>query len=219
MSTLDLRNVHTVFLDRDGTINVKAAAGAYVTSPTELVLLPGAAKAVAALNAVGVRTILVTNQRWLSECRAESARYVAVHNRLEQLLAAEGAWLDASYHCPHAIGACDCRKPGPGMLLRAAREHEFDLARSIMIGDSDTDVKAGRAAGTAAILIRADGGSDAGADAVVKDLAAAVTLVLRARKTRLVPEKAVRCRPSQQCERKRQIIEEIPAGKPTRLKH
>jgi D-glycero-D-manno-heptose 1,7-bisphosphate phosphatase len=197
MSALDLRNVHTVFLDRDGTINVKAAAGAYVTSPAQLVLLPGAAKAVAALNAVGVRTVLVTNQRWLSGSPVESARYTAVHNRLEQLLAAEGARLDASYYCPHAIGVCDCRKPGPGMLMRAAREHEFDLASAVMIGDSDTDVKAGQAAGTAAILIRADGGSDVEADAVVKDLAAAVTLVLGARKTRLVPGKTVRCRPSQ----------------------
>lgn len=66
MAAADLRNVRTVFLDRDGTINVKAAEGDYIRSPAELELLPGAATALAALNAAGLRTVLVTNQRWLS---------------------------------------------------------------------------------------------------------------------------------------------------------
>jgi D-glycero-D-manno-heptose 1,7-bisphosphate phosphatase len=183
MSALDLGSVRTVFLDRDGTINVKAVAGEYVTSPEGLVFLPGAAKAVAALNTARMRTVLVTNQRWLSRQSADPARYFAVHSRLTQLLADEGAWLDAAYHCPHAVGACDCRKPLPGMLLRAARDHCFDLAEAVMIGDSDQDMMAGRAAGTATILLRAGGGSTPGADAVVDDLAAAVRLILAARKT------------------------------------
>lgn len=190
MAAPDLRNVRTVFLDRDGTINVKAAAGEYVRSPAELVLLPGAAKAVAALNAAGLRTVLVTNQRWLSQPAADPASFAAVHGRLEELLAAEGARLDAAYHCPHAAGACDCRKPGAGMLLRAAREHHLDLADSVMIGDSETDMAAGRAAGTATILLRAGGGEAGGADFVAEDLAAAVRLILgaisSARETRRV---------------------------------
>ena len=181
MSALGLQRVRTVFLDRDGTINVKAASGDYVTSPTELVLLPGAAKAVAALNAACLRTVLVTNQRWLSEKSADPACYAAVHDRLEQLLADQGAWLDAAYYCPHARDVCDCRKPGIGMLLRAAREHSFDLAESVMIGDSDTDVMAGRAAGTATVLLRANGGGADSADVVVEDLAAAVRLILDVR--------------------------------------
>jgi D-glycero-D-manno-heptose 1,7-bisphosphate phosphatase len=182
MSALDLGSVRTVFLDRDGTINVKVAPGEYVTSPAELVLLPGAAKAVAALNAARLRTVLVTNQRWLSERSADPARYFAVHDRLEQLLADEGAWLDAAYHCPHAMGVCDCRKPGPGMLVRAAREHSFDLAEAVMVGDSDTDVRAGQVVGTATVLLGADGGGVVGADAVVDDLAAAVRLILGSKK-------------------------------------
>jgi D-glycero-D-manno-heptose 1,7-bisphosphate phosphatase len=173
-----LRCVETVFLDRDGTVNVKASAGAYVTSPDQLILLPGAAKAVAALNAADIRTVLVTNQRWLSEPTADTTRYPAIHARLEQLLALEGAWLDASYHCPHPIGACDCRKPKPGMLLRAAREQSFDLATAVMIGDSGSDLMAGRSAGTATVLLSSDGGTSPGADAVAKDLDAAVRLVL-----------------------------------------
>ncbi len=177
----DLRKVSAVFLDRDGTVNVKAADGEYVRSPDELVLLPGAAKAVAALNAAGLRTILVTNQRWLSEPAADAARFAAVQDRLEQLLAAEGARLDAAYHCPHAAASCDCRKPGAGMLVRAAQEHGFALAEAVMIGDSESDVEAGRAAGTATVLLRAGDGEAASADVVVDDLAAAVRLILSAK--------------------------------------
>lgn len=186
MSTPDLRHVRTVFLDRDGTINVKADAGEYVTSPAELALLPGAAKAVAALNRAGLRTVLVTNQRWLAGHCANPAHFAAIHDRLEKLLADEGGRLDALYHCPHAPGTCDCRKPGTGMFLRAAQEHSVDLAESVMIGDSDIDVIAGRAAGAATILIRAGGEDAVGADFVVDDLAAAVERILSAKKSRIV---------------------------------
>jgi D-glycero-D-manno-heptose 1,7-bisphosphate phosphatase len=181
MSALNPRSLHTVFLDRDGTINAKAAIGKYIESPGELVLLPGAAKAVAKLNAASFRTILVTNQRWLSENSADPGLYATVHARLVKLLAHEGAWLDAAYHCPHAQGVCDCRKPGVGMLGQAAREHHFDLAGAVIVGDSDTDVLAGRAAGTATILLRANGAQTVDADAVVEDLSAAVRLILHAR--------------------------------------
>ena len=180
MSALNLRDLHTVFLDRDGTINVKAAIGEYIRTRAELVLLPGAAKAVAALNAAGLRTILVTNQRWLSEESADPGCYAAVHARLKQLLALEGAWLDAAYHCPHASGTCACRKPGAGMLHRAAREHNFDLAGAVIVGDSDTDLLAGQASGTATILIRGNGSGAVSTDAVVDDLGAAVRLILHA---------------------------------------
>jgi D-glycero-D-manno-heptose 1,7-bisphosphate phosphatase len=175
---MDLRNVRTVFLDRDGTINVKAPEGEYIRTPDELVLLPGAAKAVAALNSAGVRTILVTNQRWLSTPSADPARFAAVQKRLEELLADEGARLDAAYHCPHAADSCDCRKPLAGMLLRAAQEHGFDLEESVMIGDSESDVRAGAAAGAATIRLGAGDAEAAGADMVVEDLAAAVRLIV-----------------------------------------
>jgi D-glycero-D-manno-heptose 1,7-bisphosphate phosphatase len=169
----------TVFLDRDGTINVKAPDGEYVTSPADLCLLPGAAAAIARLNAAGMRVILVTNQRWLSGPASDVAGYARVHGRLEDLLAVEGAHLDAAYYCPHAHGSCDCRKPGPGMLRRAAREHQFALDAAVMIGDSESDVAAGRLAGTAAILLRSGRPvTSAAADFVVDDLAGAVRLIL-----------------------------------------
>jgi D-glycero-D-manno-heptose 1,7-bisphosphate phosphatase len=143
-----------------------------------LALLPGAAHAVGRLNAAGIRTILVTNQRWLSGPSGGKRCYEGIHARLKQLLAAQGAWLDAAYHCPHAAAICDCRKPGPGMLQRAADEHRFSLANAVLIGDSETDMMAGRAAGTATILLHPGEGSTPNADAVVNDLPAAVHLIL-----------------------------------------
>lgn len=177
-----LEGIRTVFLDRDGTINVKPPEGEYVTSPAGLVLLPGAAAAVARLNAAGLRTVLVSNQSWLSRSPGNAERYAAVHARLAQLLAAEGARLDAAYHCPHAPATCDCRKPLPGMLQRAARDLRIELGQSVIIGDRDTDLMAGRAAGTSAILVRTgdDSPAAAGADVVADDLPAAVRLILRA---------------------------------------
>lgn len=184
MAAPDLRDVRTVFLDRDGTINVKAAEGEYIRSPAELVLLPGAGKAVAALNAAGLRTVLVSNQRWLSENSSEAEHFTSIQRRLDELLANHGAWLDAAYYCPHALDSCDCRKPLAGMLVRAAQEHAIDLAQSVMIGDSGTDMTAGRAAGTVTILLRTGNQASLDADFVVDDLAAAVELILNARATR-----------------------------------
>lgn len=179
-----LEGIRTVFLDRDGTINVKPPEGEYVTSPAGLVLLPGAATAVARLNAAGIRTVLVTNQSWLSRSPGSAERYAAIHARLTQLLAAEGARLDAAYHCPHAPATCDCRKPLPGMLQRAARELRIGLGQSVIIGDRDTDLMAGWAAGTSAILVRTGEDRPAAADAgiVADDLPAAVRLILQARR-------------------------------------
>jgi D-glycero-D-manno-heptose 1,7-bisphosphate phosphatase len=174
-----LRYRSTVFLDRDGTINVKAPEGRYVTAPSELVLLPGAAQAVAKLNAASVRVILVTNQRWLSAL-PDLSPYKRVHAHLQQLLAAENAHLDAAYFCPHDAGSCICRKPQPGLLERAGSEHGFQMQDAVMIGDQETDVTAGRAAGAASILLRsAESAFPTAADYVVADLAEAVRLVLQ----------------------------------------
>jgi D-glycero-D-manno-heptose 1,7-bisphosphate phosphatase len=174
-----LRHCSTVFLDRDGTVNVKAPDGQYVTSADELSLIPGAAVAIARLNAAAVRVVLVTNQRWLSGPAGDLAGYARVHARLEELLAAEGAYLDAAYYCPHDLWSCDCRKPRPGMLWRAAREHEFSLAAAVMIGDTDTDVAAGRAAGATTILLGSrEQIAPCNPDFTADDLAGAVRLIL-----------------------------------------
>ena len=169
--------IAAVLLDRDGTVNIKAPADGYITAAEELVLLPGAADAIAQLNAASVPVILVTNQRWLS-ATTDATPYERVHARLEWLLAEDGAHLDGSYHCPHAFGSCHCRKPAPGMLERAAREHLFSLTEAVMIGDSESDIEAGRAAGTATILLSASHDPLSSADYAVANLTEAVRLIL-----------------------------------------
>jgi D-glycero-D-manno-heptose 1,7-bisphosphate phosphatase len=172
--------IDTVLLDRDGTVNIKAPEGRYITSPGELVLLPGAARAIKQLNAASVQVILATNQRWLSTA-TDMMPYERVHARLKELLAENGAHLDGAYHCPHASGSCRCRKPDPGMLERAAEEHLFNLTEAVMIGDSESDIEAGRAAGTATILLSATPDAPSRADYAVANLAEAVRLILRDR--------------------------------------
>jgi D-glycero-D-manno-heptose 1,7-bisphosphate phosphatase len=166
----------TVFLDRDGTVNVKATEGQYVTWPGDLALVPGAAAAISRLNAASVQVILVTNQRWLSAL-PDVAPYERVHARLEELLAEQGAHLDAAYYCPHASGFCRCRKPAPGMLERAAEEWRFSLTDAVMIGDRESDIAAGRAAGTATILLSAERKTPSRANYVAADLTEAVRLI------------------------------------------
>lgn len=150
------RQLGAIFLDRDGTLNRKAVEGEYIRDPEDLELLPGAADAVRRINSADIPVILVTNQRWLAGPMANIEAYTAVESRLVKLLAADGAKLDGSYTCMHPFDSCDCRKPAPGLLLRAARDFPIGLSASCIIGDSLTDVQAGRAAGTAAVLIGGD---------------------------------------------------------------
>jgi D-glycero-D-manno-heptose 1,7-bisphosphate phosphatase len=173
------RGVEAVFLDRDGTINVKAPEGGYVSQPSQVVLIPGAATAVALLNQAKVCTVLVTNQRWMSTPSADLTAYAATQRRLMELLEAEGAHLDAAYHCPHAYRSCYCRKPAPGMLQQAATDLELNFSSSVIIGDSVSDMGAGRAVGARTILCGPSQTQPNLADAVQPDLLSAVKLLLR----------------------------------------
>jgi D-glycero-D-manno-heptose 1,7-bisphosphate phosphatase len=157
-----------VFLDRDGTIIEEVY---YLACPSQVRLLPGAAEAIRDLNHAGFMVIVVTNQAGVARGYFPESRVAEVHSYLAARLADAGAKVDAFYYCPHherdGIGgyriACDCRKPRPGMLLRAAREHQLDLAESWMIGDKPSDVSAGSAAGCRSILVRTGyGASSAG---------------------------------------------------------
>jgi len=128
------------FLDRDGTIILDAE---YVGDPARVRLLPGAAAALARLNASGVPVIVVTNQSGIARGLLTADDYARVADRVDELLAAEGARIDASYLCPHHpefTGPCDCRKPGTLLYRRAAEEHDLDLVRSVYIGDRWRDV-------------------------------------------------------------------------------
>ena len=167
------------FLDRDGTINVKAPEGEYITAPDAVRLLPGAASAIARLNAERVPVFVVSNQRGIALGRMTEADLEAVHARLAALLADEDARVDGWYHCPHERGTCECRKPGTAMLERAAREHGIDLGRSAMIGDGESDVEAGRQVGARTVRLAPANADGSAADAVLPSLDDAVRWLLR----------------------------------------
>jgi D-glycero-D-manno-heptose 1,7-bisphosphate phosphatase len=167
--------VWTAFLDRDGTINEQPAEGDYVRGPEELRLLPGACEAIRRLNEAGWRVVVVTNQRGIARGLMSEDDLTGVHERMLELLAECGARIDRFYHCPHETGTCDCRKPGTGMLEQArADDPEIAFDRAVLIGDSQTDVDAGRAAGIETVAL----GSATGAGRQAPDLAGAVNLVL-----------------------------------------
>lgn len=151
-----------VFLDRDGTINRYVG---FLRDIEQFELLPGVAEAVKRINASGYLCIVVTNQPVIARGEVTAAQLQEIHNKMETLLGAEGAYLDAIYYCPHhphkgyegEIEAlkidCACRKPKPGMLVKAATEFNIDLSDSWMIGDGENDIKAGKAAGCRTVLI------------------------------------------------------------------
>jgi D-glycero-D-manno-heptose 1,7-bisphosphate phosphatase len=148
-----------VFLDRDGTINVEVN---YLHRIADLVLVPGAAEAIARLNGAGLPVLVVTNQAGIARGLYDVAAMDLLHAHLQEVLAQHGAHVDGFYYCPHhpdVSGLCSCRKPARGMLLRAARDHGVDLARSWLVGDSAGDIGAGRAAGCRTILVRTGYGS------------------------------------------------------------
>lgn len=144
----------TVFLDRDGTINESPPEGEYLDDPSRVRLLAGAAAAIRTLNELDIRTVVVTNQRGIDLGLMDEAGLAAVNAEVERLLAAEGATLDAIYHCPHGKGTCDCRKPGPGMFDRAERELPGVMIEGgTMIGDSALDIEAGLGLGLTTVRI------------------------------------------------------------------
>jgi len=147
-----------VFLDRDGTINEQMG---YINHLCRFVLLPGAVAAIRRLNERHVPVVVVTNQSGLARGYFPEKLLAEVHAKLEAELAAAGAHLDGIYVCPHHPEAkeerfrlaCDCRKPKPGLFLRAAAELDLDLARSYLVGDRWSDLKAAAAVGATGVLV------------------------------------------------------------------
>lgn len=152
-----------IFLDRDGTINKYVG---FLRKPEEFELLSDAAEAIKLVNNSGYLAIVVTNQPVIARGEVTWNGLEEIHNKMETELGKQGAYLDAIYFCPHHPHKgyegeiselkfdCDCRKPKPGMLLEAAKNLNISLEESYMIGDSDTDVEAGKAAGCISIKIK-----------------------------------------------------------------
>jgi D-glycero-D-manno-heptose 1,7-bisphosphate phosphatase len=181
-----------VFLDRDGVL---IADVKHLTSAAQIHILPGVPDALARLRAAGWRLIIATNQSVVARGQITEPQLKDIHRDLLDQLRAEGAEIDDVYYCPHhpegAVAeyrwACDCRKPNPGMLLRAAAQWHLDLAASVIVGDAESDIEAGRRAGCKTILItemtpRPAGTEQAnpnyGADVAARDLSDAAEWIL-----------------------------------------
>jgi D-glycero-D-manno-heptose 1,7-bisphosphate phosphatase len=173
------------FLDRDGTLIDDLH---YLRDPAAVRLLPGVAAAIRSLNHAGILAVVATNQSGIARGRLTEADYRATQRRLDDLLAVEGARLDAHYHCPHLpeiTGPCDCRKPGPGLYREAARDRDIDLAASWWIGDRLRDLAPARLFGGQGVLVLTGAGReeallpDARSWVIVPELETAVAKMVR----------------------------------------
>jgi D-glycero-D-manno-heptose 1,7-bisphosphate phosphatase len=141
----------TVFLDRDGTISEEMG---YVNHVDRFQIFPYAAEAIRQLNQAEIPVIVITNQSGIARNIFPESLVYEVHKKMVAELAAGGAWIDAIYFCPHkSEDACECRKPNPGMLEQAAREHALDLAASWVVGDRYADLEMAHAAGARGMLV------------------------------------------------------------------
>ena len=151
-----------IFLDRDGTLNKYVG---FLRNIDDFELIDGVAEAIRKINESGYLAIVVTNQPVIARGEASFEELEEIHSKMETLLGKEGAYLDAIYYCPHHPNKgykgerpelkidFDCRKPNPGMLLKAAADFNIDLSQSWMIGDGENDVKAGINAGCKTVLL------------------------------------------------------------------
>ena len=181
-----------VFLDRDGTLIEEVR---YLDRPELVALYPWSVDAIRALNRAGVRVVIVSNQSGVARGFFSEALVDRVHARIASLLAEGGASIDAYYHCPHHpdgkvaayARACECRKPGRGLIDRAVRAFGVDPTQSFIVGDRWLDVALARAVGARGLLVRTGNGraeephppEGLAADAVVDNLIAAVSWILR----------------------------------------
>jgi histidinol-phosphate phosphatase family protein len=151
-----------VFLDRDGTINEERG---HIQTPQDLVLLAGAASAIGRLNESQYITVVVTNQSVIARGKCTEIDMKTIHNRLQSLIGEFGASIDRIYYCPHHPDqlipggrqdlkiVCDCRKPEPGLILRATKDMNINLKMSWMVGDMASDIEVAKRAGIRSILL------------------------------------------------------------------
>src|SRR5438552_5233180 len=158
------RSRRAVFLDRDGVINRMVYNAEFGTidspaNPDQLEILPYVSEAIAILNRLGLLVVVVSNQPGIAKGKFSFSLLEAMESKMHSLVAAHGGKIDGVYYCLHHPQAavselrieCNCRKPGPGLLLEAARERNIDLSGSYMVGDGITEIIAGHSAGTQAV--------------------------------------------------------------------
>lgn len=177
-----------IFLDRDGTINRHVG---YVRNKNDFELLPKVAKAIKKINESGYLVIVITNQPVIARGDVSFEELDLIHNKMETLLGLSGAYIDGLYFCPHHPDKgfkgeiselkfdCDCRKPKPGLIFKAAKDFNIDLNRSWMIGDDARDVGCGKNAGSKTVLLGKD---DYNQDLTADDLFDAIVKIFDAEK-------------------------------------
>ena len=178
-----------MFLDRDDTLIRDTG---YLSDPDAIEPLAGAVEAVRALNDAGLPAIVVTNQSGVARGLFDEERLRAIHARLTEIFANGGARIEAVYYCPHHPDGvveryrkrCSCRKPAPGMLIRAAHDFGLDLARCFLVGDNSHDIEAIHRVGGTGILLSRPGALHQGVlpDHTAPDLLGAVAWILAALK-------------------------------------
>ena len=182
------RNLRTkqraIFLDRDGTINKYVG---FLIDIEDFELIDGVSEAIRKINESGYLAIVITNQPVIARGEVSYEELNMIHNKMETLLGKEGAYIDGLFFCPHHPHSgyegeikelkieCECRKPKPGMLLKAAEKYNIDLSNSWMIGDGENDIKAGKAAGCKTILL---GDGNFGQDCRKENLLQSVNFIL-----------------------------------------
>ena len=176
-----------IFLDRDGTINKYVG---FLKDINQFELLPGVAEAIKRINESGYLCIVATNQPVIARGEVTVPELEEIHRKMETLLGNEGAYIDGLYYCPHHPHSgyegevlklkveCDCRKPKPGMLFRAAMDFNIDLGSSWMIGDGENDVLCGKKAGCRTVRLSVQECGDCDADLVVENLKQAIDCII-----------------------------------------
>ena len=160
-----MKKYAAVFLDRDETINEEVG---YMDSLEKLKIIPEAFEAIRLINQNGMKAVVITNQSGVARGFFSEEFVQTVHARIQEQLKARKAFIDAFYHCPHHptegqgvyLQTCNCRKPAPGLLFKAADEMEIDLGRSYMIGDMPKDIEAAKRAGVKGIIVRTGYGQE-----------------------------------------------------------
>ena len=150
--------VRAIFMDRDGTVSAEIG---YMYRSDMYKPFPWTGQAIRKINESGMKAVLITNQSGVERGYFPESMVHATHDVLRAELERWGAHLDAAYFCPHQPDTgCDCRKPKPGLIIRAAREMDIDIANSFMVGDRYLDIETGHSAGAKSVLVRSGDGAD-----------------------------------------------------------
>lgn len=172
-----------VLLDRDGTLIVERH---YLSDPTGVQLLPGAAKGLRKMRALGLGLVVITNQSAIGRGYLDEARLHKIHARMGELLQKESVFVDGIYYCPHLPdNNCQCRKPNLALPHRAACHLGFNVQDSFVIGDKECDIDMGQGLGATTLLVltgygkKTHAAQETRSDYVVADLDHAATLIER----------------------------------------